>query len=455
MIGKLIKRTLILGLWLCATMLVCIGCGDLENSSQFSSAYSFYSSENISITSSKQSEESSYSSSSTEISSGNSSSIEESSIELSSSSSESIKDSSINSSNIDDSSQDLPHIHSYKMEVLRAPDCEREGITQYTCACGNSYLENPVALGHTSVSDPAIEATCVKHGLTEGSHCSRCEEVLVEQAQTELLPHDYQFGYCQVCNLAGLEITVDKEKGYAICVGYSCDISKVRRVEIPDTYHGYPVKELAESLFEGCRYLYSVEIGENVEFIGAGAFHECYHLVEIYDRSKAQVSKYTYPEMENGALTNYAETDDIHYEPFESEIEIVDEFVVFNDDGERVLLMYLGSDSKIFIPEGVTVLDCYCLAWQYEITEVTIPTSVTYIEKRAFYLDHYIQKIYFLDPDGWQARGHEHIYCEDDSCKREETMDWTRVDENDLGDGETGMNYIMNYYNPAEWQKIS
>ena len=44
---------------------------------------------------------------------------------------------------------------------------------------------------HTIVTDPAVPATCTKTGLTEGSHCSVCGEVIEEQQETPVLGHDY------------------------------------------------------------------------------------------------------------------------------------------------------------------------------------------------------------------------------------------------------------------------
>ena len=39
--------------------------------------------------------------------------------------------------------------------------------------------------------DPSKDATCIESGLTEGSHCSRCNEVLMKQEIIPALSHDY------------------------------------------------------------------------------------------------------------------------------------------------------------------------------------------------------------------------------------------------------------------------
>ena len=45
------------------------------------------------------------------------------------------------------------------------------------------------ALGHIEVVDAAKAATCTATGLTEGSHCSVCEEVFVAQEEVAALGH--------------------------------------------------------------------------------------------------------------------------------------------------------------------------------------------------------------------------------------------------------------------------
>lgn len=45
--------------------------------------------------------------------------------------------------------------------------------------------------GHTAVVDKAVAATCTETGLTEGSHCSVCDEILMAQTVVDTLGHDW------------------------------------------------------------------------------------------------------------------------------------------------------------------------------------------------------------------------------------------------------------------------
>ena len=94
------------------------------------------------------------------------------------------------------------HIHRYT-ETVTEPTCTEKGYTTYTCICGSSYVANYVdALGHTEAVDPAVAATCEKTGLTEGKHCSVCNEVLVAQKETPKTEHKFENGKCSVCGAA-------------------------------------------------------------------------------------------------------------------------------------------------------------------------------------------------------------------------------------------------------------
>ncbi len=82
--------------------------------------------------------------------------------------------------------------HSYIKNVV-APTCTEQGYTIYKCKnCGDTYKDDYVkALGHTEVIDKAVAPTCTQSGLTEGKHCSVCNEVLVKQEKIDAKVHDF------------------------------------------------------------------------------------------------------------------------------------------------------------------------------------------------------------------------------------------------------------------------
>lgn len=90
--------------------------------------------------------------------------------------------------------------HSYTGTVT-APTCTEQGFTTYTCSCGDTYVSDEVpALGHTEETIPAVAATCIETGLTEGKKCSVCGEVQVAQETVTALGHDWKGTSCQRCD---------------------------------------------------------------------------------------------------------------------------------------------------------------------------------------------------------------------------------------------------------------
>lgn len=142
------------------------------------------------------------------------------------------------------------HTHTYSSSITTQPTCTATGVRTFTCSCGSSYTETVAALGHawdegeiianagctaeglkqytctrckvtkteavsavghTPVTDAAVEATCEHTGLTEGSHCSECQTVIVAQQEVPKAEHDYQLiggtSYCD-CVHADYECSV-------------------------------------------------------------------------------------------------------------------------------------------------------------------------------------------------------------------------------------------------------
>lgn len=70
-----------------------------------------------------------------------------------------------------------------------APTCTETGLTEGThCnVCNDVIIAQSVveANGHTEVIQEAVEATCTQSGLTQGKYCSVCDEVLIAQKVVE------------------------------------------------------------------------------------------------------------------------------------------------------------------------------------------------------------------------------------------------------------------------------
>ncbi|MGN0638888.1 MAG: InlB B-repeat-containing protein [Huintestinicola sp.] len=102
--------------------------------------------------------------------------------------------------------------------------CTTDGVKpHYVCSCGKLFLDKTALfettteklviakLGHTEVIDPAVAPTCTETGLTEGKHCSVCEEVIVAQEVVPALVHTFEDGECTVCGEPDPNYTPDPE----------------------------------------------------------------------------------------------------------------------------------------------------------------------------------------------------------------------------------------------------
>lgn len=74
--------------------------------------------------------------------------------------------------------------------IVKNPDCTNKGTKNAVCSCGKTIETKEISSkGHTTVIDKAVAATCTSNGLTEGSHCSVCNNVIIQQKTTDKLPH--------------------------------------------------------------------------------------------------------------------------------------------------------------------------------------------------------------------------------------------------------------------------
>ncbi len=100
--------------------------------------------------------------------------------------------------------------------------CTKTGLTEGSVCdvCGEVLVAQTVTpmIDHTPVTDASSDATCTKSGLTEGKHCSVCGGTLVAQAVIPALGHNFVNGVCTRCN--------EKEPNYGDNTSVNNDISK-------------------------------------------------------------------------------------------------------------------------------------------------------------------------------------------------------------------------------------
>ena len=242
---------------------------------------------------------------------------------------------------------------------------------------------------HTEVADEAVAPTCTKNGLTEGSHCAVCGEVIVAQrtvpapghelsyhagqaatctqagwnayetcgncgyttyAEIPALDHNYVGGVCTRCGASDpdaqptpggteslLEFTFNGTSYALTGIGAHSD----PHVVIPSEFYGYPVTEIGGGAFADRHWITGVTIPDSVTSIGSQAFRDCSSLTSI-----------VIPD----SVTSIG-------------------WGAFRD---------CSSLTSITIPDSVTSIGVYAFDGCSSLTSIAIPDSVTSIGDSAF-----------------------------------------------------------------------
>ena len=140
---------------------------------------------------------------------------------------------------------------------------------------------------HEVVIDEAVAATCTRDGVTEGSHCSKCGEVLEKQTVIPAMGHQYAGGTCERCGdilyieIDGVRYTKEEDLSgnvtIHVCAKPGEKISG--KVNIPAEVAmgdmAYTVTVIDANAFAGQTELTYVTLPKTITNIGNKAFAGC------------------------------------------------------------------------------------------------------------------------------------------------------------------------------------
>ena len=167
-------------------------------------------------------------------------------------------------------------------------------------------------------------------------------------------------------------------KGDALYLGEN--LLKIREKEQTEYDVAEGTRLIADSACACHDTLVHLTLPKSLLYINDNAFTNCYKLVEVYNQSKIPL---TAGEEESSGLALHALH--IYREESERRVSIENDFILYKDGEEISLVGYLGKDTAVTIPDGVTTIHQNAFAFEKSLVSVTFPNGVKVIEENAFW----------------------------------------------------------------------
>ncbi len=252
--------------------------------------------------------------------------------------------------------------HEWNVVVDKQATCEEDGLQHRTCTVHGETEEPEVipALGHSfklknGSEGPETSADRV-WSFDEKNHwheCTRCEERFDETGHS--FNDDFE---CETCGFAQFEYSENSDETYTF-VKYN---GSSATVEIPATYKGKAVTAIAKNAFKNSK-IADIKLPSSLVRIGKDAFFNTASLKAVRVPSLQQWCGIAFETYSSNPLNR--------------------------DLGAESKTLYVGDaavEGALDIPDGVESVGEYAFYGYGKINSVTIPSSVTSIGYRAFYL---------------------------------------------------------------------
>ena len=244
-------------------------------------------------------------------------------------------------------------------------------------------------------------ATCTYTGLTDGTKCKKCGEILV--AQTIIPVTDHSFGdwltvknptlteqgtkerYCacgaketdSIPMLKASEGLRFNSNGDGTCYVSSMGSCTDSDLVIPAIHNGESVTGIGDSVFSHCSSLESVVIPDSVTSIGNFVFYDCFSLESVViGDSVTSIGDYAFRYCPN--LTDIkVDSNNPYYKDIDGNL--------YTKDGKTLIRYAIGkSDIHFVIPDSVTSIGNFAFYDCSSLENVVILDSVTSIGDYAF-----------------------------------------------------------------------
>lgn len=250
--------------------------------------------------------------------------------------------------------------HSVTVSEIIEPTCTEYGYTVYKCSvCGEIlYTDDYVEPSHKYEIIEKVEPKCTEQGYTVYK-CSVCEETHIDDYVTALR-HNIVNGQCSVCG-----------KNEDECI------------ESPHPYENN-CDQTWEIYRKGAKEI-TITFAQDTEL------EEEYDYIYIYDKNNNLIGEYTGKELASKTITVKGDlvkltlqSDDstTEYGFSISKIDVrynditSDDFII---EG-TTLVEYVGDDTEVIIPNGITTIDGSAFSNSLEVEKLVIPDSVTTIK---------------------------------------------------------------------------